>query len=159
MDTDEQVCFVLVDNIRPILQWQEDIGSAGIDKIDLGEVVLDELPCEQSDIEVEVLLVGDFSHCSCVFPAVPCVNHHGERLIRLVRFRFVLRAREHGREPKTQAGKREYIRKRMALHRGIAQNTLQRYEKKMTYTRLEMIFVNKSMTVSYSFVSRKYLDQ
>lgn len=82
MDTDKQVRIVGVDDVRTLLEREEDIRLASIDHLNIGELLAQEFPHEERHLEVEVLLLRDFAHRTRVFAAVPRIDNDGKGLLR-----------------------------------------------------------------------------
>lgn len=74
MDADKEVRVVFIHEVRPFLEWDEDICLSCIEDFDFGEVGFDELSGEQRDGEVQVFLLRQCSYCSGVGAAVSGVD-------------------------------------------------------------------------------------
>ena len=142
MNADKQIRFMLIHYVCAFLQGQKDIRRACINEIDLREVFLDELPCQQRHIKVQILLIRNPPYCTCIFPAVSGIYHHGERLIRL------LCTSNDRRKQKAQARKRIYIEKRIELHIGHYTKHAAKVHKKIDIHKILTIFLEyKSLFV------------
>ena len=78
MERDEKVSMVVVRYFRTVVEFHENIGTAGIYHLDIRTVVADKLACFQRNIQRHVLFLGVGSEASGVLPAVSRINHHLE---------------------------------------------------------------------------------
>ena len=82
MDRDEEVSVRFIGNVRTLLERDKDICRTGIYDVHIGILLIDLFSHRQYQLEVEVFLLGEFSHRARVFSAVSGVEDEGIGLLR-----------------------------------------------------------------------------
>ena len=77
MDRDEQVGIRFVGYVGTLLERNEDVGRTGIDDLDVGILLFEQLSDLEHEFEVEIFLFGDLTDSPGILAAVPGIKHHG----------------------------------------------------------------------------------
>ena len=82
VDRDEQICLCLVGSVSTLVQRNEDITSAGVDYIHVGQVLLDISAEGKGNVQVDVLLFRESTEGTGIMSAMPGINNKCEPSVR-----------------------------------------------------------------------------